>query len=77
MKDEQSNIKSEKDDEKKKRKKNGFRRVCFFGWVSLNDIIKQNVFRFHDIMQLWNNAEMIYTIAHINAPKYIWRIHIF
>lgn len=51
--------------------------MFFCGWVSLNDIIKQNVFGFHDIMQLWNNAEMIYTIAHINAPKYIWRMHIF
>lgn len=46
--------------------------MFFCGWVSLNDIIKQNVFGFHDIMQLWNNAEMIYTIAHINAPKYIF-----
>lgn len=53
-------------------------RVWFFcSWASLNDIIKQKVFGFHDIMQLWNNAEMIYTIAHSNAPKYIWRMHIF
>lgn len=62
---------------KKKKKKMVLEGYVFFGWVSLNDIIKQNVFRFHDIMQLWNNAEMIYTIAHINAPKYIWRMHIF